>query len=179
MTALVAYLDHFDMPSVEEAAATQEVLQLLTPQQQQAGPEDPGTRLSMQRSAATSLSGIMSPPHQFDHQGSGHQSPSGPESQQQIALVQQGRRDSAAQVSMGLRGVGGSCRAKEHMISHQLHAYACQHSLQERHYVMLLEGGLVLTACLSTATDHRPDQTFVTHPPCTVMCSQPYFAKLG
>lgn len=106
MTALVAYLDHFDMPSVEEAAATQEMLQLLTPQQQQAGPEDPGTRLSMQRSAATSLSGIMSPPHQFEQQGSGHQSPSGPGSQQQIALVQQGRKDSAAQVSRALGDVG-------------------------------------------------------------------------
>lgn len=110
MTALVAYLDHFDMPDDEEAAATQDILQHLTAAQQQAGPHDPDTRLSLQRSAATTLSGVLSPPRELEQQASSHP-PSGPGSQRLIALAQQGRKESAAQVSAAVAMTWGACNA--------------------------------------------------------------------
>lgn len=106
MTALVAYLDFFDMPSLEEQTATQEILQHLTAQQQQGGPDDPDTRLSLQRTAATTMSGVLSPPRELEQQASSHP-PSGPGSQRLIALAQQGRKESAAQVSMAVARTGG------------------------------------------------------------------------
>jgi hypothetical protein len=97
MTALIAHLDHFDMPTAEETAATAGVLQRLTSQQPQGGLDDADTRLSMQRSAATTLSGIMSPFR--EQQGSSHPTPSGANGQQrEVGLTTQPSRTSAAQV---------------------------------------------------------------------------------
>lgn len=102
LTALIAWMDHFDMPTVEEEAATHEVLQRLTSQQPEAGLEDGDTRLTMQRSAATTLSGIMSPFR--EQQGSSHPPPSGStavgNTPREVAVITQPSRPSAAQVGL-------------------------------------------------------------------------------
>lgn len=58
------------MPTIEEQAAADEVLDRLTLQQQEAGPDNPDTRLTLQRSAATTLSGVLSP--WLEGEGSNH-----------------------------------------------------------------------------------------------------------
>jgi hypothetical protein len=103
LTALIAYMDHFDMPTIEEQAATQDVLQRLTTldQEREAGLDDGDTRLTMQRSAASTLSGIMSPYR--EQQGSSHppQSAGGAQhTPREVALVTQPSRNSAAQVGL-------------------------------------------------------------------------------
>lgn len=98
LTALIAYMDAFDMPTIEEQAATQDILERLTTQEREAELEDGDTRLTMQRSAATTLSGIMSPFR--EQQGSSHPPPSGSNAPREVALVTQPSRNSAAQVGL-------------------------------------------------------------------------------
>jgi hypothetical protein len=75
---------------MEEQAHTDEVLERLTLQQRLAGPDDPDTRITLQRSAATTLSGVLSPFHDFT--ASSHPPPSGPGAQQGIAMTAQQSR---------------------------------------------------------------------------------------
>lgn len=81
---------------MEEQAVTDQVLERLTLQQQEAGPDNHDTRLTLQRSAATTLSGVYSPFQ--EQQGSTHPNEAG--GQQQIALAPQSRRTSASQVGV-------------------------------------------------------------------------------
>lgn len=97
--ACVGWLVHVDMPTLQEQVATEEVLERLT---HLPPPDAADTRLTMQRTAATTMSGVLSPC--FEGEGSSH--PQGEpavqqqrqQQQQQIALTQQGRRTSASQV---------------------------------------------------------------------------------